>query len=62
MMWRDGVYLNLINFTKNHILVRVTEEDGFAWFLIGFCRWPKASKRIKSWALLNHLKSFVDGP
>lgn len=46
----------------NRILIKVVEEDGFAWFLTGFYGWPKASQRGKSWALLNHLRSFVDRP
>ena len=62
LIWREGVQLELINFTMNHILVKVMEEDGFNWFLIGFYGWPEASQRGESWALLNHLRSFVDGP
>ncbi|XP_030964070.1 uncharacterized protein LOC115985243 [Quercus lobata] len=62
LIWRAGVQMELINFTMNHILVKVTAEDGFVWFLTGFYGWPEACQRGKSWALLNHLRSFVDGP
>lgn len=48
MMWRDGVQMSLINFTKNPILVIVMEEDGFVWFLTRFYGWPEASQRGKS--------------
>lgn len=29
LIWREGVQMELINFTMNHILVKVTTEDGF---------------------------------
>lgn len=54
--------MELINFTMNHILVKVTAEDGFNWFVIEFYGWPEASQRGKLWALFNNLRSFVDGP
>ncbi|XP_050257533.1 uncharacterized protein LOC126702755 [Quercus robur] len=46
----------------HHVLVKVVEEDGFAWFLTCFYGWPETNQRFKSWALLNHLRSFVNGP
>lgn len=54
--------MEVVNFTNNHILARVVEQDGFAWRLTCFYGWPKASQKHKSWALLNHLRSFVEGP
>lgn len=62
LIWNDEVMIDLINFTANHILVKVREEDGFEWWLIGFYGWPKVSRRNKSWGLLSHIKSFVAGP
>ena len=38
------------------------EEDGFVWYLTCFYGWPEASQKAKSWALLSHFSSFVDGP
>ena len=46
----------------NHILAKVVEKDGFVWYLTGFYGWPEANEKRKSWALLSHLKSFVEGP
>ena len=62
LIWKEDVKLDLINYTVHHFLVRVVEVDGFAWFLTCFYGWPKTNYRAKSWALLNHLRSFVDGP
>ena len=28
LIWKEGVVLDLINYTDNHILVKVKEEDG----------------------------------
>ena len=54
--------MEVINFTNNHILARVVEDVGFAWMLTCFYGWSEASQKPKSWALLNHIRSFVDGP
>ena len=62
LLWRNDVNLDVINFTDNHILAKVVEDDGFVWFLTGFYGWPEASEKKKSWALLSHLKTFVNGP
>ena len=47
LIWREGVQLDLINFTMNHILVKVTRKDGSNWFLTGFYGWPEASQQSK---------------
>ena len=62
LIWKEDVQLDLINYTMHHVMVKVTEANGFAWFLTCFYGWPEADHRFKSWALLNHLKSFVNGP
>ena len=36
MIWKNEVRIELINYTANHILVKVVEGDGFEWFLSGF--------------------------
>lgn len=53
--------IDVINFTANHILAKVIEDDGFTWYLTGFYGWPESNQNSKSWALLTHLLSFVDG-
>ena len=62
LIWKEGVVLDLINYTDNHILVKVKEEDGFEWWLACFYGWPEANLKYKSWELLEHLKTFVGGP
>ena len=62
LTWKNEVKMEVINFMDNHILARVEEEDGFVWMLTCFYGWPEACQKPHSWALLNHLRSFVDGP
>ena len=62
LVWKHGVDVDVINFTQNHILARVKEEDGFVWYMTGFYGWPESLQKSKSWALLHHLMSFVEGP
>ena len=62
MLQKTDVYIDLVNFTANHILVKVKEEDGFMWYLSGFYGCPDQAQHAKSWALLNHLRTLVDGP
>ena len=61
-LWKNTINLEIINYTANHILVVVTEEDGFRLFLIGFYGWPEAQQKVRSWRLLEHLKTFMEGP
>ena len=62
LLWREEMTLDVINFTDNHILAKVVKDDGFVWYLIGFYGWPMAIEKRKSWALLSHLRSFIEGP
>ena len=62
LLWKEEMILDVINFTDNHILVKVVEDDGFVWYLTGFYRWPEANEKRKSWALLSHLQSFIESP
>ena len=36
LIWKNGVKLELINYTANHILVKVKEEDDYEWWLTCF--------------------------
>lgn len=36
LIWKSKVTMEVINFTDNHILARVVEDDGFAWMLTCF--------------------------
>ena len=42
LTWKNEVKMEVINFTNNHILARVEEEDGFVWMLTCFYGWPEA--------------------
>ena len=42
--------------------MKVKEEDGFEWWLTCFYGWPEVNLWYKSWELLQHLKTFVEGP
>ena len=53
--------MDLINYSPNHILIKVTEEDGFVWFFTGFYGWPETQLKEKSWQLMEHLRGFVNG-
>ena len=43
LIWKNDVRMELINYTANHSLVKVMEDDGFMWFLLGFYGWLEAS-------------------
>ncbi|XP_075663965.1 uncharacterized protein LOC142633609 [Castanea sativa] len=62
LLWKNSIKLEIINYTVNHVWAVVTEEDGFKWFLTCFYGWPEAQQKEKSWRLLEHLKTFVEGP
>ena len=62
LLWKADVQLDVVNYMANHILAKVVEDDGFLWFLSGFYGWLEASQKVKSWVLLQHLRSDVDGP
>ena len=61
-LWKNDIKLEVINYTANHVLAKVSEEDGFVWFMTGFYGWPETQQKHKSWQLLEYLKTFVEGP
>ena len=61
-MWKNNILLEVINFTVNHVLAKVTEKDGFIWYLIGFYGWLEAQQKEKLWRLLKYLQTFVVEP
>ena len=52
LLWKDCITVDVINYTANHILAKVVEEDGSVWFISGFYGWPEAAQKVKSWSLL----------
>ncbi|XP_023881711.1 uncharacterized protein LOC111994084 [Quercus suber] len=61
LLWKNDVMMELINYSPNHILMKVIGEDGYVWFFTGFYGWPEAQHKEKSWKLLEHLRTFVNG-
>ena len=41
LIWKEEVQLEVINYTNNHVLAKVIEDDGFQWFLTGFYGWSE---------------------
>ena len=41
-LWKNTINLEIMNYTANHVLAVVTEEDGFRWSLTCFYGWPEA--------------------
>ena len=62
LLWKQEVQIDVINYIENHILAKMVEDDCFQWLLTGFHEWPEADQKTKSWALLSHLATFVNGP
>lgn len=42
LLWKNDVNLEVINFTTNHILAKVMEEDEYEWYLTCFYGWSEA--------------------
>jgi len=61
MLWKEDIRLEVFKFLDNQISAWVTESDGFRWLLTGFYGWPETNDRIKSWTLLSHIYSYVNG-
>ena len=32
LIWKEEIQLEVINYTNNHVLAKVVEDDGFQWF------------------------------
>ena len=61
MLWKENISLEVFKFLENQISAWVTESDGFRCLLTGFYGWPEVKDRYKSWTLLSHICSYVDG-
>ena len=61
MLWKEDIRLDVFKHSDNQISPWVTESDGFRWLLTEFYGWPKTKDRFKSWILLSHISSYVDG-
>lgn len=56
-MWREGVELTLIHYSRNHILLLVQDvSNNYKWFLSGIYGWPEAENKWRTWDLLDRIK------
>jgi exonuclease III len=63
LLWNNSELVEIQNYSKRHINAIV--KDGAiaqSWKFTGFYAHPDWTKRHESWALLNHLRSFVPLP
>jgi hypothetical protein len=59
LLWREEKELEIYNFSRRHINAIVKDYDGNPqWKLTGYYGHPESSKCAKSWALLQHLKTY----
>ena len=61
-LWKNNILLEVINFTVNHVLAKIIEENGFVWSLTRFYGWSDAQQKENLWKLLKYLQTFVEGP
>ena len=47
LLWKEEVTLDIINFTDNHILAKVVENDGFVWYFTRFYGCLEANEKWK---------------
>ena len=60
LIWKEEFRLEVINYTDNHVLAKVVEDNGFQWFFYWFLWLAGNESKTKSWALLRHLSSLVN--
>ena len=52
LLWKNGVTVNLKSYSKFHIDVWVSEEDGKVWRFTGFYGESMRTRRKESWCML----------
>lgn len=48
LLLKNDINLEVINFTTNHVLAKVTGEDDYEWYLTCFYGWLEAQQKKKS--------------
>ncbi|XP_062145461.1 uncharacterized protein LOC133852722 [Alnus glutinosa] len=57
LLWKEAHLLDIYNFSRFHINVVVKADGGIdPWRFTSFYGQPDSTRRMESWALLNHLK------
>ena len=63
LLWKDGVELEIQNYSRRHINAIVLPEKGRErWKFTGFYGNPETHKRHEAWALLSNLADFEPRP
>ena len=42
LLWKNGINMEVVNYTANHVLAKIIEEDKFVWYMTGFYGWLDA--------------------
>lgn len=63
LLWKEAPDLEIFNYSRSHICVVAKDAKGnSSWQFTGFYGNPNSARRGESWALLNHLKTFLPLP
>jgi len=62
LLWKNNVTVDLKSYSKFHIDVWVTMENGRQWRFTGFYGEPVRARRKESWRLLRFLRNQTDLP
>ena len=62
LLWKEGIGLEIQNFSSHHIDSHISYKDGRTWRLTGFYGRPEDHRRWESWALLDHLNRMGQHP
>lgn len=62
LFWKEGINVELYNYSKYHIDVEIIERDGFRWRLTGIYGEPAANKKENTWRLLRNLNAQMERP
>lgn len=62
LFWKEGINVELHNYSKYHIDVEIIERDGFRWRLTGIYGEPASNKKELTWRLLRNLNAQMERP
>lgn len=62
MIWKDGIDVKILSFSKHHIDSTVSFDGGKEWRFTGIYGSSKASQKIHNWKLMRRLKEINNFP
>jgi exonuclease III len=62
LLWKRHINVELHNFSRYHIDVKITEQDGYKWRFTGIYGEPATDKRERTWKLLRILNQQLKLP